>query len=399
MPRSAQPEIAARLRSYRLHVPNFAPVFHWLTENAGLSSEEIAAAFRIRAARVRAIRSRNPYASEGASLPGPLDGAELTLIDKPYIVIPSQDLRHELGIAAEPDFVVMSKRRKEEIRRFEQEIESDYAHLAAQWMLEDGLARMRRHIGDVGQPQSALLIRILARLRHHSAWFLLHLGRTRSAIDQARRAMALSSVAFHESGYAADRLRIADTGLVLSMAYLLRNQPKQSLRVLSMVHDIHKESGTDPGAEYHRQRGTALLLNMEDAEAEREFVAAGAKMKRCGYSEQMVLLYGQRQLNLLNRPNWHGSLETLAGANTGLTPDELLYQMNVHWAVVAGLATGDSDITDAAIELLGTRPPVSFGHQATIQHLLEVTPRLRLSGETLKRWARYLMYANVFRDE
>jgi hypothetical protein len=399
MPRSAQPEIASFLKSYRLHIPNFSPVFHWLSENGDLTSDEIAAAFGIQADRVRAIRSRNPASSEVTLLPGQLAGVESKLLERPHLVIPTEDLRRELGIATEPDFVVVSKRREEEIRLFEQQVERDQATFEARWMLEDGLAHMRRHIRDLGQPHSTLLLRILARLRYHSAWFLVHLGRTESAIDQARRAMAISAIAFHESSKEIDLLRIADTGLILSLAYTLRNRPRHALRVLRMISDIHAESKSDPGAEYHRQRGTALLLLQEDEAADKAFIASAAWMHEGGFPERTVLLYGRRQLNLLFDPNWSGALETMISANSGLAEDSLPYQMNVHWAAVTGLATGDKTISEEALSLLGPHPPVSFGHQATIRHLLEVTPRLGLHGKTLQRWCRYLMYANVFRDE
>ncbi len=398
MPKSGQPEIPAFLRSYRLHIPNFAPVFHWLSD-AGLTSEQVAAAFRIKASRVRAIRARTPAKKETWLLSGDLDGFEFQLTDGPLLVIPPPELRHELGISAEPDFVVLSSSREQAIRELETSIDKVNAVTEGSGEYDHGLLRMRRLVRLLGQPHSALLIRLLARIRHYSSWYLMQMGRARSAIDQARRAMALSTTAHHESGDGIDLLRMAETGLILSMGYALRNQPQHSLRVLRMVRQIQSAARVDPGSEYHRQRGTALLMLLADEEAEREFLRAAAKMRDGGASDQVILLYGLRQANLLHRSNWDGALATVEATKTTLIPSQVAYQTNMHWAAIAGLASGDGRIAETALEMLGPPPPVFVGHQATIRHLIEVTPKLKFSGEQLRRWTRYLMYANVFRDE
>jgi hypothetical protein len=399
MPRSAQPEIPVRLKSYRLPVPEFAPVFHWLHDQAGLSNVEIASAFRIKAGRVRSIRARSATNTEVAPLPGALSREEGLLNAGPLIVVPSEELREELGISFEPDYVTVSRRRKEEIAAFEQNIEQEQARYAAEGRFEDGFSRMRRHISRLGQPHSAHLIRMLARLRHHSAWFLVHMGRTRSAIDQARRAMALSAVAFHESDSQIDCMRIAETGLVLSNAYLLRQHPTHSLKVLRMVRMIHQELGKGIGAEYYRQMGTAQLLLDEDAAAEKSFFSAALATRESGAPERTVLLWGSRQASILNRPNWAKAEEVFIASTDGVSKHELAYQMSVHWAVVTALATGEERIVEDAFNLFGDPPPTHLGHQATIRYLLELTPRLQLSGQVLSSWLRYLMYSNVFRDQ
>jgi len=399
MPRSAQPEIAARLKSYRLPVPEFAPVFHWLHDQAGLTNEEIASAFRIKAGRVRSIRARSGTATEVAPLPGALSREEGLLNAGPLIVVPSEELREELGISSEPDYVTFSRTRKDELVALEQRIEQDHARYAAEGRFEDGLSCMRRHISRLGQPHSAHLIRILARLRHHSAWFLVHMGRTRSAIDQARRAMALSAVAYHESDSQTDCMRMAETGLVLSNAYLLRQHPTHALQVLKVVQTIHKEFAKSIGAEYYRQTGTAQLLLGDDAAAEKSFFSAALAMRKSGAPEPVIARTGDRQASILNRPHWAKAEEVFAASTEGVGKHELAYQMSVHWAVVTALATGDQRFVEDAFNLFGPPPLQHFGHQATIRHLLELTPRLQLSGQALSRWLRYLMYANVFRDQ
>jgi len=104
-------------------------------------------------------------------------------------------------------------------------------------------------------------------------------------------------------------------------------------------------------------------------------------------------------MSLLNRPQWTESLDTLLEANRDVPISDIRHSMNIHWRVATGLATGEDKVVDRAMELLGPGPSSRFGHQATIRYLLDVTPRLKLEGETLKRWIRYLLYANVFRDE
>jgi hypothetical protein len=399
MPRSAQPEIAVRLKDYRLAVPEFASVFHWLHREGHLTNEAIAGAFYIKPERVRSIRSRRSDLPESSPLPGALSWEESFLLHTPLIEIPSWELREELGIAPDPDYVVMSRRREEEIAAFAGQIELDQARYAADGRFEDGLLKMRQHIRDLGWPHSALLIRTLARLRHHSAWFLVHMGRTRSATDQARRSMALSSIAYHESDAKIDCRCMAETGLLLANAYLLRQQPRHALDVLKLVLTVKQEFGWEIGPEYHRQMGTAQLQLGEDMAAVQSFRNAAQTMRETGAPEQIVRFWGSRQSSVLNRPDWALAEEVFAATTEGLEKDDLLYQMSVHWAVMTALATEDEVKVDAAFGLFGPPPSAYFGHQATIRHLLEVTPRLRLTGSVLAKWLRYLMYANVFRDE
>lgn len=294
MPKSAQPQIAVRLRTYEVQYPDFAPVFHWLIRYAGLNSKQIAAAFRISDARVRKICERHPFSRQSGPLISELDYVERAMLHRPLIVVPTADLRHELGISEAPDFVDLTKHDRAAIETLAAQVEVDSSQAIAIGRVEDGLAQMRLLIRQLGRPQSAARIRLLARLRHHSAWLLIHMGRTRSAIDQARRSMALSAVAFHESNNRIDQERLVETAQVLSMAYAMRNSPEHSLSILAMVRKIYHALGTQPAAEYHRQVGTGLLLLGSDEEAEQQFAIAAAKMRQAGAPEAEVLLLALR---------------------------------------------------------------------------------------------------------
>lgn len=399
MPKSAQPQIAAILRTYKVHYPNFAPVFHWLIGNAGLSSKQIAAAFGISDARVRQICRRRPVTRELGPLIGDLDHIERLMVQRPLIVVPAADVRRELGISDEPDFVELTKADLACIHSLADQVEAESAQAIATGKVEDGLMLIRSYIRQLGRPQSAERIRLLGRLRHHSAWLLIHLGRTRSAIDQARRSLALSAVAFHESRRRIDHERMAATGQILSMAYAMRNRPDQSLSMLQMVRAIHDGIGTLPGFEYHRQLGTALLQMCRDEEAALQFQLAATKMRRAGSPESDVLLFGLRQANVLGQPKWSEALEYAGTAKGALSRSVIAYQTNLNWAAVTGVATGDSRIAEDALQLLGPKPQAFYGHQATIRLLLEITPRLNLAEQTLIRWTRFMMYANLYQDE
>jgi len=86
-------------------------------------------------------------------------------------MVPSPELREALGISPNRDLVILSRKRLEEILQFERQIEIDQQFYASEGRFEDGLFKMRNNIRELGQPHSAILMRILARLRHHSAWF------------------------------------------------------------------------------------------------------------------------------------------------------------------------------------------------------------------------------------
>jgi len=183
------------------------------------------------------------------------------------------------------------------------------------------------------------------------------------------------------------------------MAYQLRNMPEASLNVLRMVDEIHQHFGTNRGSEYFRQLGTSQMQLLQDDAAGKSLSQSGVAGTNDGLPTATVELNSKRQMSLLNRPQWAESRDTLVDANRGIPVSDIRHSMNIHWRVAAGLATGERKVVDQAMGLLGPQPPAHFGHQATIRYLLDVTPRLQIEGETLKRWIRYLLYANVFRDE
>ena len=397
MPRSSQPEIAVCLASYRLAMPDFAPVFHWLHQFAGLTNEQIAAAFEIGPGRVRSIRSRTAGTEPVAEVSGFDRNALLYL--PPTLAIPSKELRAELGISIEPDFVVLSKARRAELLAFEEQVEREFDDYAREGRFEDGVSRMRRLVRHVGQPHSAHLIRILARLRHHSAWFLVHMGRTLSA----HRPRTTCSGTLRRLHF------MSPTPKWICRAWRrpvwFFPMPTCSVELHVMLsrplhsHATIQETLHGPlGAEFHRQTGTAQLLLLEDDAAEGSFRKATLAIGQSGASVATQLLWGSRQMNLLKAPNWEKAQDVFTQSTQGVATAELAYQMSTHWALVTALATGDERNADDAFKLLGSSPHPYFGHQATIRFLLELTPRLQLSGETLTRWLRYLMYTNVFRD-
>lgn len=196
-----------------------------------------------------------------------------------------------------------------------------------------------------------------------------------------------------------DRERMAETAEILSMAYAMRNHPAQSLAVLTMIRQIRDACGTPAGYEYHRQLGTALLMLGQDEEAEQQFALAAANMQRHDLPESQIRLYALRQASILNQPKWEVALQTIATARASLSQSVIAYQTNVNWAVVTGMAIGDPKVADDALQLLGPKPVAFYGHQATIRLLLEITPKLSLTGQTLVRWTRYLMYANLYQDD
>jgi tetratricopeptide (TPR) repeat protein len=328
---------------------------------------------------------------------------EEQLADRQRLIqVPSAELCLELGINPGPDEVVIDRAAEKELDSLESTIEAAWARYASENRFADGFRRMRSFIPRLGLPMSSRRIRLLAKTRHYTAWYLVHSGQARSALDQALRAIALWLKAYAESDDRNDLAELAETALLASMAYQLCNEQERSARLLNLARSARKTAGQAESPEYFRQRGVVYLQLGQDPAARREFITAMERMRDLhDLPLATVEMMGTRQMNLLGTPDWDRAQELLANCSATFPAGTLQYSINVNWTAAVGIATGGPKATHDSLELLRLAEVTAkrFGHQATIHRLLSATPYLKLPPKLLQPWLRFALYYDAFRSE
>src|SRR6266567_2298358 len=146
------------------------------------------------------------------------------------------------------------------------------------------LNALRPYLGD---PRNKALLRLLAKLGCHRAWFFTHAGWSRSSIDAASQAY-LSAVELHRRTRAYDELQIiADAALIASNSHLNRFEPTEARHALGLAAAARESQSEYLNEEYYRQLAVAYLqeANDNDEDARSTFKKALAAMKEQGRGE------------------------------------------------------------------------------------------------------------------
>jgi hypothetical protein len=379
---------------------HFGPAILWLKEH-GVADRCLANLFDISSENIRVLchRVRRQSLRYSPSLQSvmrePLNPSDSS----------TSALRASTGVRGDADLTLPSKRATVKLEALAERIDSVVAEFQRDYRFVDGVAALKSLLPQIGYPSDVRRIRLLSRLRQHRTWFLVHSGLSVSSLHEARQVMALSTVAFRESGDPSDLVSVANAGLVASNACLLRNDPKTAERYLRIFKEAVDAAGARPGSEYHRQLGTIYFLDRNrshDDLASNTFVKAAEMMLELGEAKNpaQVLMVGTRTQMLLDR-DWDRGQELVAETSTTFPPGSLESSMNIHWAVACGLSTDSRYIEQQALELLEKNRSTArqFGHQATISKLLKITPDQGHSPGTRAARVRRALYENAFRNQ
>ena len=110
---------------------------------------------------------------------------------------------------------------------------------------------------------------------------------------------------------------------------------------------------------------------------------------------------GSRHLGLIQPADGEECAAQLAVTAAGSGKNSLAYAVHMHWTVAAGLASQVQAWRDTARGMLDTVAESTlarFGHQATVNHLLRSTPKLRLAQEQVPAWVTFALYENAYKD-
>ncbi len=368
----------------------FGPAIGWLLAK-GVSSSRLGTLFQTTAENVRVIahRARQPETEEYEEEPD---------LSEP----PSPELVAAAGVRGVPDEVVHTPAGDRKLDWLRNEIDITAAQHARQYTFLDAIRALKKLASHVGYAADARRIALLAQLRQHSAWFLVHSSQCVSAAREARAARNLSRIAYHESPCREYADRFIQSGLIVSHSCLLARRPREALRTLDLVRSAAESIRAPLGSDHFRQRGVALLQLREDDLAAEQFRESAEAMERLGEATvpAQLIMTGVRHCNLLGHANWEKAYELFAIARQSFGSDSLEAAMALHWAVASGLSTDSPASVQQAVELIAAQPAAAphFGHQLTIRKLLSLTPELGLDARLQRAWARRALYENAFRN-
>jgi hypothetical protein len=389
--------------SSQFNLAQFAGAIEWLM-NRGLSASFIAGALEdgpgADKGNVRVIVHRQRYATPRKEF---LVTGEVERLSKLDLNIPpTRQLRRELGLHEEPDLAELLDSDRKALDELEARIAAVVAHYRKTYQFIEGAAAIRRLREKIGFTGQARRIRLLAYLHQLESWFLVHTGRTRSALSHADRAMQLSRIAYHDSEDVMDLRRLIEAGLIASQACLLRGEPLWSKKILGVIAGAGEKAGQEMGSDFYRQEGILYFQKGRFDLARSSFERSARQTEKVHPTPDALTLAmtSTRHTNLFQPIQWDKAQELVRLAKRKYGTASLEYSMCVHWAAACGLATGSSSARKTALELLNfprSLPP-EFGHQATISKLLRISADLPLPAADRCEWITMVLYENAFRN-
>jgi hypothetical protein len=314
---------------------------------------------------------------------------------------PGEALRRRLGVRPEEDSVVYSERQSGRIAALDAEIEEVWVSHAQSGRFLEGLRSLQSFEAERGYPSSAKWFRLMARLHQYCAWFRVHSGLSTSALQEAKIAIDLSHLAYHESEDPIDLRRLGEACLIGSNACLLSSNPNAAMKMLDVAAAASARISDLLGSEHYRQRGTALLQMFQDEEAAKQFASAKPAMERKkeAQKESQLSMADNRQRALLGEPNMAMAVDVLEQVRRDFSWTGLEHVMCLNWAAACALATDSPTLHSQAQAYLRESLVLSarYGHQATRAHLLALTPELGLNLRYWREWVRRALYENAFK--
>jgi hypothetical protein len=367
----------------------FASTIVFLRGDLDVPSRRIADAFGITEANVNTIRSRG-----SAALGDP--GLELLL--RPETALTHSAAVERYGIR--PVGTTRSPRRPSvNMEAAAAELAATVAVYKASQEYLRGAQALHSMRERIGYPRHPRFLRLIARLHAARCWFFCHSGFGVSALREAALAVPLLNYLYVDSRDPATLCEMRDCYLAASNASLLRRRPATARLLLEKAGQISERLNNPPGWEWVRQQATACFQLEETDMADRLYrrtaeLSSGVDAAANGFP-------GRRHLLLLHPAGWEEMADHLRETAARTGSSNLEYSVQLHWTAAAGISADSAADNRRALELLDGVPARlfhSFGHQATVNHLLRLTSRLNLPPPARARWVRFAMYENAFRD-
>jgi hypothetical protein len=299
-----------------------------------------------------------------------------------------------------PLFLRENSRRRME--RLEQQILSMRKRFG-QRALEPAIRILRKRIPKVIRAQQGLPLRVKTLLYAELAWYQGHAGYSTSCLEDSNIAMQCAKDGYSSSFADPYYLhQYSGAALTASLALELSHRPQQAIWYLNEAAAAEQAATGEVGSETQRQLATAYLMmgNSYDEQAKKAFAGARKAALKSGANDLTLEMTGPRQARLLEPiSGWDDANQLAVMTETQFGYGSLQHRMAVNWAGAVGLLLETSSPThEAGDRLLPVlEKDLQFGHQATVTELLRITPELKLTGNRLNRWVRFLLYENAFR--
>lgn len=367
----------------------FASSIVFLRSGLDVPSRRIADAFGITEANVNTIRSR------GCSTIG---DPGLDLLLRPESALAYRDAVERYGIRPTATNLPATRRSPNLETTAAGLARTIAAHKASHEYLAgaQSLGALRERIG---YPRQSGFLWLIARLHAERCWFFCHSGFGVSALRAAVLAVPLLNYLYIETGDREALRHMRECYLAASNASLLRRRPYTARLLLEKAKQVSDRLNDPPGWEWIRQQATACFQLDEIGIAERLYrrtadLSSQSDPAATGFP-------GRRHLLLLDPTGWEEMGDVIEETGVRAGTGSLEFSVQLHWTAAAAICAGGPAAGLRALELLDQAPsPLfgSFGHQATVNHLLRLTSRLSLPPPARARWVRFVMYENAFRD-
>jgi hypothetical protein len=251
----------------------------------------------------------------------------------------------------------------------------------------------------IGYPRNPRFLRLIAQIHAMRCWFFGHSGFGASALREASLAIPMLNHLRTSSGDSSLLREMRGCYIAASNASLLRRRPQTARMLLEKARQVSDTLNENPDWEWIRQQGTGCL-QLNDIHQARQLYRRTMQLAS-SLDPASEGFPGRRHLSLIEPVDWEQTVEEVRETERRMGRHSLEFSVRLHWTVAAGICLDDSNLNRQALDLLDQVPTplfVSFGHQATVSHLLRLTSRLNLPHTARVRWARFLMYENAFRN-
>jgi len=247
------------------------------------------------------------------------------------------------------------------------------------------------------------LLRARARILHLTTEIYLHAGYSRTALIYGKQAYRLLDAIYRASLARSDLERIAKLCLLISQAFIIRQEFGAAERWLERSRKAFEAASVnviDP--EYLRQLAMVQIKRKNIDQAVINLRKAGELLPEYqkNATDAQVRDISERFLNFFGeKPDWEAAFELKDYALKNWPEYDIHRAINVNWAASVALSTDSPEAHQKAEELLKAYGHLSKGflHQETRTFLLKLTPEL--PKELWADWVQFCLNYNAFRNK
>ena len=288
------------------------------------------------------------------------------------------------------------------VRRLEDEVEEFAGSFWSHVRFLEGTKALGQFLKRVSIPGSdnVVLVRTGGRINHLLSELHLHAGYSTSAIAYGIEAYRWEQQSCNARPTPSSFETIGKTSLLISHACILRQDFFLASQWLKNAKTAFEVAGiTDP--EFYRQRAVVAMQTNAPDQAREDFQKSGDFLPDYNSRTTPAVVADARDrfLNFLN-DDWEEAFGLMRYAAKNWPAGDIHIGINVNWAAATAYITDSREAHREATNLLLHAKPdltTGYGHQATVSHLLKLTPQL--PAPLRKPWVYFSLYYNAYRNK